>query len=470
MRIALVLYGLSAGNMNDGTEVNFHSGTQNIKREILNKYDVDVFLHTWNKENMDSIIKIFRPKTIGWEPRSRINLNEYKNQHLTARFYSMMKADNLRRDYEKRHTFKYDLVIVTNFNINLKVNTNLNRLNKKTFWLNTNTYGHLNLDHTLFITNSNDMYKFTRLFENIKDHDKIINDGNLNNQYVSLQIKKHNLNLSQFKDSEFNCKIAYCPGDLPINQFDIYLNNVKYWTPKATDSKVYFKPPKKFKIALCLHGLSGGKSSKKRLIKYDAGVKNLLETFGKYDTDVFCHTWSNQNVTKIIKQLKPKKFVYEKQVAFNIPKKYNARHMNNCFSNWYSYMKADQLRLSWEKETGATYDLVVACRFDIEFKINRPFNRWDTSHIYVLDPNISPSPSIKPKLAHIDYLFFGSPAKMTTFCQLFNHIEEYLEQMVIEERRLNGWFNHYAARIHIDRKVGDFRVALKDDLYAMFLH
>lgn len=138
MRIAFCLHGLSAGTHEAKPNKKF-SATKNYnnwKKEIFDKYQVDIFCHTWNEEsrqdlthickklqieeiNLDTMKKVVQ---IDKYPDNQIIIDQYKKNNILtktyckySRFYSMYKSDLLRQEYEKEHNFIYDCVFHTRF-------------------------------------------------------------------------------------------------------------------------------------------------------------------------------------------------------------------------------------------------------------------------------------------------------------------------------------------------------------------
>ena len=62
MRIALCLYGFSYGQYST-RQVDFMKGYESYRKELFDKYEVDVFVHSWN-DNKENIIKYYKPKKI----------------------------------------------------------------------------------------------------------------------------------------------------------------------------------------------------------------------------------------------------------------------------------------------------------------------------------------------------------------------------------------------------------------------
>ena len=65
MKIALCLHGLFSSTQ-DSTSFGF-DGYQHIKKHILNKGDVDVFVHSWEEDKSDLIEGMYNPKQIVFE-------------------------------------------------------------------------------------------------------------------------------------------------------------------------------------------------------------------------------------------------------------------------------------------------------------------------------------------------------------------------------------------------------------------
>lgn len=144
MKIALCL----SGHLRNGDHTCFPS----LKKIILDKYDCDTFLSSWDVnaftteayrdkksyENLgkddniyDRLVNTYKPKKFNIEtgkPTWLVNVeNEWgdkKVKHggafvspIQAMFKKMEDADILRREYEKENNFKYDLVIRIRFDI-----------------------------------------------------------------------------------------------------------------------------------------------------------------------------------------------------------------------------------------------------------------------------------------------------------------------------------------------------------------
>jgi len=109
-----------------------------INKYLLNKYDIDVFIHTWwddsfknNEFNFtnikrnslydeDAIIKLvkyYNPKKIIHEPQilfetfNNVNYESVNPISVFSMFYSIKQSNELKKSYEQENNFLYDLVI-----------------------------------------------------------------------------------------------------------------------------------------------------------------------------------------------------------------------------------------------------------------------------------------------------------------------------------------------------------------------
>lgn len=147
MKIAICLYGM--GYEYSGKTINYEKSYLALNREILSKYDCDIFCHIWtNGEDNPNIEKIknwYQPKSIvvgnnqeyidkliekGTKTSARIRPTEFSH------FYSMSMSNKLRNEYQEKENKKYDLIIVTRYDLNFSINVNLQEfVNKDILYL-----------------------------------------------------------------------------------------------------------------------------------------------------------------------------------------------------------------------------------------------------------------------------------------------------------------------------------------------
>jgi hypothetical protein len=119
MKVCLLL----SGNMRNATET-FPS----FKSNLLDRYNTDVFISTWNSHNVHQSINLFNPISVdienyefGFQSKwnELVSHNEYKletNANLVSMismWYKTLRANQLKKKYENLIGVKYDLIIKT---------------------------------------------------------------------------------------------------------------------------------------------------------------------------------------------------------------------------------------------------------------------------------------------------------------------------------------------------------------------
>ena len=119
MKVCLLL----SGNMRNATET-FPS----FKSNLLDRYDTDVFISTWNSHNVYESINQFNPIAVdienyeaGFESKWKqiVSHNEYKLEtnanliSMISMWYKTLRANQLRKKYENIMGVKYDLIVKT---------------------------------------------------------------------------------------------------------------------------------------------------------------------------------------------------------------------------------------------------------------------------------------------------------------------------------------------------------------------
>lgn len=123
MKIALCLHGLF-DSTTDSSSKGF-DGYQHIKKNILYKRDVDVYIHSWEINKKQQILDLYNPTDFIFEDQinfiEKINHRGINNlidtprppQNVLSHFYSIDKVFNLLYSNSK----KYDVVIKSRFDL-----------------------------------------------------------------------------------------------------------------------------------------------------------------------------------------------------------------------------------------------------------------------------------------------------------------------------------------------------------------
>jgi|ETNmetMinimDraft_9_1059917.scaffolds.fasta_scaffold51039_1 hypothetical protein len=118
MKVALCLMGI-VGSATDkyglGQDIDYRIGHHFIKKHILDKNDVDVFIHSWSTEFKDKLVDIYKPKKHLIERQIDFGEDTLRYHSIKSRWYSNKKVVELKSEYEKENNFKYDFVMIYRF-------------------------------------------------------------------------------------------------------------------------------------------------------------------------------------------------------------------------------------------------------------------------------------------------------------------------------------------------------------------
>ncbi len=130
MRIACCIYGTVGGSKGkDGAGGHrddiLRLGYKHLKKRIINKNDsIDFFIHCWDTDMEEKIKQLYRPKSCHFEKQVYFDIPECVQgkelstpNNIYSRWYSTKKSVQLKKDYESKHGFKYDCVLLSRFDI-----------------------------------------------------------------------------------------------------------------------------------------------------------------------------------------------------------------------------------------------------------------------------------------------------------------------------------------------------------------
>lgn len=183
MKIALCLYGQPR---------NYIKGYETIKTHILDKYDTDIFFHSWEtdtkydvspwrivdnaKIDLDGVIKLYKPKSFLVEksmtfyPSLGVGYNKtpyVKNSsNILSQYYSRTMVRNIFLSYCQNNSVSYDVVIATRFDINIcKFPPELNP--EKILFCISHPTRPLIFNDNIIISNANNFIKLFNIYPNI---------------------------------------------------------------------------------------------------------------------------------------------------------------------------------------------------------------------------------------------------------------------------------------------------------------
>lgn len=141
MKIALCLHGYF-DSLVDQTSLGVN-GYKYIKKHILSKGDVDVFIHSWDTKNANQIVDLYKPKEYIFEPQKdfseiikklqieNLAWNARSPANVLSHFYSVQKSFTVFN--QTRRQLEYSIVIKSRFDLG-QINRNSSGPGKQNFY------------------------------------------------------------------------------------------------------------------------------------------------------------------------------------------------------------------------------------------------------------------------------------------------------------------------------------------------
>ncbi len=251
MKVALCFYGLIGGRVTktgNGENLDPSIAYEYYKKHILDVNDeVDVFIHSWSYESKDKLIELYKPKKESIEKqrdfpqatnhlkkfgglKNRVKLllmkllkpNEYEKKikqlenyswRTYSRWYSTKKALDLKKEYEKENGFKYDTVMITRLDVGFFTDLDFSKYDMNYFYSShrndaatkhnnyqanyENHYEGFEFLDFWFFSNSVNMDKFAKLYDNIENYE--INPHRSSRQHVDKFIGKEKVKYTLYR-------------------------------------------------------------------------------------------------------------------------------------------------------------------------------------------------------------------------------------------------------------------------------
>lgn len=137
MKVALCLSGKVGGVKGKdgrGDIIDFELCYDHYKQHLLDRFDCDIFYHTWSIEQEKQLKDLYQPcaakseKQIQFSPPTR-------RFCLQSKWYSNRASTWMKRQHEHLHNFKYDWVIVSRFDLMLLRDIPLNEIDSGFLYL-----------------------------------------------------------------------------------------------------------------------------------------------------------------------------------------------------------------------------------------------------------------------------------------------------------------------------------------------
>ena len=182
MRLALCLYGL-VGSL-DGKSGYFESskleslrlGAEYWKRFFIDRYDTDVYIHSWEVDIKKDITKAYNPKKILFEKQRTFNVPDYilgtekRKQNHYSRWYSQMMSYHLLKEAASDGAKKYNFVMSARFDIAWKRNIYLKDLNPNIIYYPGKKKNNHKISDLWFISSPKNMSKFCNLYTHLDNY------------------------------------------------------------------------------------------------------------------------------------------------------------------------------------------------------------------------------------------------------------------------------------------------------------
>jgi hypothetical protein len=184
MKIAICLHGLIGSIKgknfeNKGGSDEVLTKTHMSNNIIIDKYNADVFVHSWSTDMGKEIVEVYNPKSYKIEEQVQFEVPSYiKAKHNRAfahlsRWYSYKHVINELRAYEKKNGIKYDFVMVQRFDLVWKTIPMFETMDPNTFYVGNSLLNpQKEWSDRVFISNSDNMEKFATLFDEIDTYMK----------------------------------------------------------------------------------------------------------------------------------------------------------------------------------------------------------------------------------------------------------------------------------------------------------
>jgi hypothetical protein len=113
------------------------------KEHIIDKNDVDVFVHSWSTGLEKEILETYKPKKHIIEKQIVFDVPDYKilaktpavrKQTHYSLWYSRMMANKLKSEYEQENNFKYDCVMLARFDLAWQTDLIFEQYDQNFFW------------------------------------------------------------------------------------------------------------------------------------------------------------------------------------------------------------------------------------------------------------------------------------------------------------------------------------------------
>jgi hypothetical protein len=195
MKIAILMHGLAGSSNKYGTGEEFDISishkhfVENIRNANPN-CEIDIFMHSWSTSHENTVVELYKPKAHIFEEQIHFDftytvgdvnapmnkgsttngmffgMENIRFHSLFSRWYSAKIVNELKCKYEKDNNFKYDLVMLTRYDLAYLEEFKFEKINKEKITIIPPTSNH-GIHDLFFISSSDAMNKICKMFQEI---------------------------------------------------------------------------------------------------------------------------------------------------------------------------------------------------------------------------------------------------------------------------------------------------------------
>ena len=118
-------------------------GYTHYKKHILDKNNVDVFIHSWDVDFQDAINELYQPKASVYEQQIKFNTPAHLKKRsrwnsnvndFYSRWYTLKRSVEIKAQYEEENQMKYDWVMVGRFDVAWETDVIFDNFNPNYFY------------------------------------------------------------------------------------------------------------------------------------------------------------------------------------------------------------------------------------------------------------------------------------------------------------------------------------------------
>lgn len=229
MKIALCL---------SGQPRSFEQGFEYHKKNLLDHFDVNVFIHTWKSEEANRTIELYKPVYhLIEEPlagnfdekyTNTPNMQKHPPRFTVAMFYSMYQSCMMKTQHELNYNFSYDWVIKSRTDYALNIKIPFNELDSSKLYMpNCRMVPERDFGNDQFaFGNSNTMNKRMSIYSNM-DHFYDQGVQMIGEDMMKAQLHEHNLHGDNLV--YVNMNNPFPPGEYNGTWHSLIRNDTAEW-------------------------------------------------------------------------------------------------------------------------------------------------------------------------------------------------------------------------------------------------